>query len=198
MKKLRIVHDTHPMNPRDGDNLGKIACKSARYDLGEEEISDPIEWLENMLGLSHKGVYSNERLLELEDKFFKKYIGHRVYIYDHSGIALSTSPFQCRWDSGQVGYIFISRKDAAKEYGRLNSKKILKILEYLDNEVKDYSSFFEGDVYGYIIEDEDGYEIDSCYGFLGTDWKKNGMADNLEPALWPQLEDAETEYETSY
>jgi hypothetical protein len=28
-----------------------------------------------------------------------------LYLYDHSGLTISTSPFSCRWDSGQVGYI---------------------------------------------------------------------------------------------
>jgi len=34
-------------------------------------------------------------------------------------------------------------------------------------EVKLYDRYLTGDVYGYIIEDDDGNRIDSCWGFYG-------------------------------
>ena len=34
-----------------------------------------------------------------------KYVILPLYLYDHSGITISTGPFSCPWDSGQVGWI---------------------------------------------------------------------------------------------
>ena len=41
-----------------------------------------------------------------------------VYLYDHSGIRISTSPFSCPWDSGQVGVIYCTKKKAVYEFGK--------------------------------------------------------------------------------
>lgn len=31
-----------------------------------------------------------------------------LFLYDHSGITMSTGPFHCPWDSGQVGFIYMT------------------------------------------------------------------------------------------
>jgi septum formation topological specificity factor MinE len=87
-----------------------------------------------------------------------------VYMYDHSGICLNTSGFSCRWDSGQVGFIYVEKEKLIKE--GLSDKSDSEILEYLRNEVKTYSQYLEGDVYHYSIE-KDETDIDSCGGFYG-------------------------------
>ena len=182
------------MNPREEDNLGTMAYKHSRYCLGEESISDPIDWLEEKLNVRKKHVYTNERLQELEEKFFQKFIGHKLYLYDHSGITISTSPFHCQWDSGQVGYIYVTKEKAREEYGRLTKKKIERILSYLDGEVETFDQYLRGDVYGYEILNEDGEHIDSCHGFFGDDPTTNGIKDSIPKELWPQLENIEIEY----
>lgn len=40
-----------------------------------------------------------------------------IYLYDHSGITISTSAFSCRWDSGLVGFIFCSHERFLSETG---------------------------------------------------------------------------------
>ena len=37
----------------------------------------------------------------------------------------------------------------------------------LRSEVETYDDYLTGQVYGYIIEDENGEQLDSCWGFLG-------------------------------
>ena len=39
----------------------------------------------------------------------------------------------------------------------------------LRGEVKVYDQYLQGDVYGYVIEDADGEEIDSSWGYYGDD-----------------------------
>ena len=102
-----------------------------------------------------------------------------LYLYDHSGITMSTSPFSCQWDSGQVGWIFVSKKDVRKEYGvkRIDQKLIDKVTEVLVGEVKTYNMYLMGDVYGYKIYEvstcseghEHKEELDSCWGYYGNE-----------------------------
>ena len=193
--KLRIIQDHDAESPREWDNLGTIAYKLSGYTLGEERIGDPIEWLEGMLDLAPKYEYTNERLSELEDKFYERFIALPLYLYDHSGISISTSPFGCRWDSGKVGYIYVTKEKVREEYGwkRITKEREEDILTYLDGGIKTLDQYLQGDVYRFTLED-DGEEIDSCGGFYGDDWKMNGMADHIERELHDQLEVGEIEY----
>lgn len=200
MKKetLRIFQQVNPPNPRqDYDNLGTMAYKHSRYNLGEEQIGDPIEWLEEKLGLENAYIYNNERLEELESGFFDEFIALPLYLYDHSGITIRTYPFACRWDSGKVGYIYVSKQQARKEYStnRITRKLKNKILDILMFEVQLYDQYLRGDVYGFVIENANQCHIDSCGGFFGTDWNGNGMKDHIPERLHSQLDTVEVNYD---
>lgn len=87
-----------------------------------------------------------------------------VYMYKHSGVAVSTAPFADSWDSGQIGWIILSKEKAAKEFPDNTEEKAL---ETMRNTIKIWGDYLAGDVYGYIITDEDGDEVDSCWGYYG-------------------------------
>jgi hypothetical protein len=97
-----------------------------------------------------------------------------LFLYDHSGITMNTTGFNCRWDSGQVGFIFISKAKALKEFGgKIITKKLRERLEtYLKNEVETYDQYLTGDVWGVQVF-EDGEEVDSCWGFYGYDYAES-------------------------
>jgi hypothetical protein len=143
MKKyeLKIVQDESPESPRTSwDNLGTMVCFHKRYDLGDKtdyRSQDFDSWEE-----LEKGILENEGEVVMLP----------LYLYDHSGITISTSPFGCSWDSGKIGIIFVSKHKIKKE-GIDESK----VLEYLENEVKTYDSYLRGEVYGYDI-----YEVETC------------------------------------
>lgn len=94
-----------------------------------------------------------------------------LYLYEHSGITMNTTGFSCRWDSGQVGMIAVSRETVRNEWKvkRIGPKLEKKIREYLRGEVEAYDMELRGDVYYYCIETEDGELIDSCGGCYGDD-----------------------------
>lgn len=100
------------------------------------------------------GKYSDE--LELP----KKVTWSFLYLYDHSGITISMNPFSCRFDSGIVGIIYMI-DDPKNPMSYEDQHKIMK------RETKAYDDYLTGNCYGYIIEDKEGNELDSCYGFLG-------------------------------
>lgn len=109
------------------------------------------------------------------DKVLAKHIIELpLYLYDHSGITMSTGAFGCPWDSGQVGFIYVEIAAAKVEYGWsvLSSKRRKQLTDYLDSEVKTYDHFLTGQVYGFRVEEWDGEEwvdADDCFGFYGDD-----------------------------
>jgi hypothetical protein len=51
-------------------------------------------------------------------------------------------------------------------------------------DVEVYRQWAEGEVYGYIVErGDDGKEVDSCFGFIGTEWAEEAAREALESAV---------------
>ena len=95
------------------------------------------------------------------------------FLYDHSGLSISSGPFSCRWDSGWFGIVAGSVEQVKKEYGWkvLTQSRRKKIEEYLQNEIDTYNEYLHGEVYGFQVtpEDDDTEILDSCWGFFGDD-----------------------------
>lgn len=164
---LRILPDPDPPNPRDDDNLGTMICFHNRYNLGDKTklTSDNFK--------SWK---------ELEDYLIKKEgaaVILPIYIYDHSGITISTQPFSCPWDSGQIGFIYVSREKLLDEYNKKYVTHALKVKAagILRDEVDAYDVYLQGDYWGYEIVDENDNPVDSCWGYDDYNYcKKEGQA----------------------
>jgi hypothetical protein len=144
--KIRIEPDPDPMSPREWDNLGIIAFWHRRYNYDERkghetEGLDPKsfqEWLD-----AHPEVQYR-----------------KLFMLDHSGLRFSTSDFGDRWDSGQVGFIY-STPERIKWLGA----PLDSVLRQLDNEVAELDAYVSGAYCGCIIEDENGNQLESCWGF---------------------------------
>ena len=176
--KLCIYQDDIRPDPREnGEFLGTMVYSHRDYILGDvkaENIDCYSSW----------------------DEWFAHELGDDVialplYMYDHSGITIRTHPFNCPWDSGQVGYIYVTKEDVRKEWNvkRISSKLKKKIIDILEAEIEVYDQWGRGDVYGFVLSkkcscNECNHEhddvIDSCWGFYGTDWEYNGMTDHLD------------------
>lgn len=165
-------------DPRSWDNMGTMVCFHRRYSLGDKH------------DIKH-GDFSGWN--EMEQYITKKLDAAVVlplYMYDHSGITIRTYPFDCRWDSGQIGFIYATRKSIRESYGvKLVTKKVIERVEkHLKSEVETYDQYVTGDVYGFKLStvnvladgEEEKEETDSCWGFFGTDWKTNGIFDHVE------------------
>jgi len=158
-KTLEIVHDEDADSPRDWDNLTKMVCFHRRYRLGD--LSD--SYIEDDYS-SWDELY--EDIMRRDNPLVIK----PLYMYDHSGITISTEPFSCSWDSGQIGYVFITPQRAEELGVAIWDDEpwfdYIKRLEgYLKNEVKMYDNYVTGDVYGYRVVDQEGNEEDSCWGY---------------------------------
>ena len=155
--QIEIIPDDDPMNPRTDycDPLGSMICFHRRYSLGDKHnFEDPDEAREF---LKDKGIA----------------IVLPLYLYDHSGITMSVNPFSCPWDSGQVGWIYITKEEIRQEYHckRISKKMIEQVKGYLINDVITYDQYLTGDVYGFRITDtETDEEIESCWGIYGEEY----------------------------
>lgn len=156
---IKIEQDECDESPRDWENLGTMVCFHRRYDLGDKnDFSTPDDFDE-----WYKANKQNVLILL------------PLFLYDHSGISMSTScayPYNDCWDAGQVGWIYVEKETVRKEWKvKRISPRIKKLaLNNLLSEVKAYDQYLTGDVYFYSIENADNDQLDSCGGFYGYDY----------------------------
>jgi len=169
--QINIVQDEDPEDPREWSNLGRMLCAHKRYNLGDPlDVAAP--------GWSSEWTTGFCNWAEIEEAIYDELdaaVCVPLYMYDHSGISISTSrtwPYDCPWDSGQIGYIYATREDILAEFGgkRLSSKLRQQVEEILIIEVNTYNLYITGQVYGYVTTDKEGETIDSCFGFYDTDY----------------------------
>ena len=153
---VKTIIDNDPLDPRkDYDNCGTMVCFHKRYNLGDKHEYDPC-------------LYFSQKALE-KAILKKENVGVilPIYMYEHSGITIKTTPFNCPWDSGLVGYIFISKEKIRKEFScKLITKKVLeKVTDCLISEVKIYDAYLRGENYMWVVLDGEN-EIQTCGGYI--------------------------------
>lgn len=182
--QLELHQDYSPQSPREWDNLGTMACFHTRYDLGDEGH-----------GIDQSDFSGWEAIEDHIDFENPDCVILPLYLYDHSGITIKTTPFSCPWDSGQIGFIFITRDKINEEYGNHGGRTDEEIEQFLRNEVAVYDQYLTGDIYGFILrdkpcehcDDETGDELNSCWGFYGDNPIDNGIVDHLEEKYAKEL-----------
>lgn len=188
-----IVHDNYPENPRDESYpVGTMWCWHRKYSLGsKEERRDPRRPNAGSLG----GWDEVEKAIMRE---INPVVILPVYMYDHGGVSLSSSPFGCPWDSGKVGYIFAERK-VLKDFGaKIATAKVkAKIVEAMKAEIRQYSAYANGETYCWRLL-KDGEVVDSCSGYCGDDVEhlfedaRASMNAELSAAYHPRRKEQET------
>jgi len=151
---IKTEQDKDATSPRENDNIGTMVCSHRKYNLGNIQNMDQDEFdkIRNSL----------------------EYISLPIYMYEHSGITISTKPFNSYFDSGLLGMIYVEIEKAKKEWGELFS--IQTVENGLNAEVEEYNQYLTGDVWCYFVydknpeENEDSEPLDSCCGFYGEDF----------------------------
>ena len=155
---IEVHQDMDPENPaKEFDDLVKYACLHGRYDLGTVDL----------------------KTVEEVDAHLKetRAVAYPLYLMDHSGLSLSISASAFRacdaagWDWGMLGYVFMERDDILKEYStKIVTKAVReKVFKWLEGSVETYSKYLEGRVYGFVVNDSEGVDVHSCWGFYDTD-----------------------------
>lgn len=145
--EYEIRQDEAADNPRtEWDHLGTILYTSHRYLLGDRRVAaDEIDQV----------VHDNDNICL------------PVYAYIHGGVALSTGPFTCPWDSGQCGVIYTTKAKALEWYDKeeLTPELVDKAMHDLKAEVEELNQYFGGEVVEWVMLDDDGSIVDSCGGY---------------------------------
>ena len=181
---INVYYDTDPQSPREWDNLGTIYSNSRNYDPDKHSIDEIL----------------NDEGTGLSDEFKKNYIWLKIRGYEHSGLTISCNggyPYNDPWDSGLFGIIAVSKADAIKEYGKKICTKEVRerALRCLEGEVETLDMYYTGETYGYVIEDEDGCEIESCWGYFGSEWVDKDIIPECKSIIDHEIEAQEKEHE---
>lgn len=205
---LEVIQDEYPDDPRNWSNVCTMVCWHRRYKLGDDHSFESLyefmqhlyldvigkHWCDEHESDDWQDVYKE---LQNTDLVLIK----QINLYDHSGITISTSsgyPYNDRWDSCCVGFIYVTKKTIFKECGGITEENWKdRADEYLEGEVQTYDQYLRGDIYGYVLtkkvihqekcphcgevikEYEDEEEVDSCWGFYGDCLEENGILDNI-------------------
>mgnify|MGYP006883104476 CR=1 FL=1 len=148
---LTIKYDGCIMeSPREWDNVGTCVFLGRHSRLGDDHDIDNVEDA---------------------DKIENRSISLPVYMYSHSGETIATTPFSCPWDSGKLGFIYVTQKQAMERMGwkSITPKRKKQLLEILEAEIKVLDQYIRGEVYGFE-HNKPNEEEDSCWGFYGDDF----------------------------
>jgi hypothetical protein len=139
-----VKYDDFPIDPIEYSEIAFILFHK-KYDLGNEHdmnIEDYATW--------------EEMQAELESTF--DYVTP-VYMYEHSGVALKTTSFGDRWDSGQIGFACANYKD-------LGLTEWQDVDQLISNLLHEYQNYINGETYCVFIYDSETKEqIDCMSGF---------------------------------
>ena len=132
---LKIYYDSNSDSPREWDNMTQMIFTGTKQHLGDKH------------NVSFDGGYdSREDFIDRGEEMVRKAIKDvvhckAVHLYSHSGQSISTSygyPYNCRWDSGTIGFVIITKEAIRKSYSIKNvtKKYIDKCEAMLDAEVE--------------------------------------------------------------
>lgn len=163
---IRICYDENADSPREWDNVGTIYSNHRDYNPDGHKI-DEIE---------------NEEGKLVSEELDRRFIWLPVYYYEHGELSVSTKrdyPYNDRWDSGLFGIIAVEKERLRKEQGwkAITKKRREQILRSLEGEIETFDSYCRGEVYGFVVDNEEGEWINSCYGYYGDEGMKDAIFD---------------------
>jgi len=179
--KLEIKADCDPGSPRDWDNMGQMVCFHARYNFGDKH------------DYRHEDYADWDAIQEQIEKDYNVAIILPMFMMDHSGLSICCDSSMFRacdsagWDWGQIGFVFVTVEKLKEEYSvdEITDDILEMATKVLLGEVETYNQYVSGEVYGFVLYDtcptcgNEGKEIDSCWGFFGSNFKENGIIDHL-------------------
>ena len=204
---LMVQPDDILISPREVDeHFGTMVCFHPRYALGDSHnYMDKDDFLREMylntVGNDERGMERYENMVNMV--WSRKMTGPNpderavdnttLYLLDHSGLAMKTTSFHDPWDSGQIGWIYVSKEDALKEFGgeKMTGAIKKKAEDLMRGEVAAYDCYLRGECYGFELY-KNGELEDSCWGFMGdfSDVCKN-MAEYLPEGCKDMVEHLE-------
>lgn len=155
MNSVTLEQETDIDDPRgEYDHFGTMVCFHKRYTLGDK----------------HGMTVEEATHLERD----KNVVSLPLYLYDHSGITMAVTPFSCPWDSGKVGFIYVTKNEIRSLFNvkRVTKKLVNEVLDILRQEVTEYDQYLTGDVWCIIEKDTQGNVVDSLGQLYGSKYAR--------------------------
>lgn len=182
MTVFRVFTDPDPDDPRTAwANTGIVHCQHRRYALGDKGAESPFK---------DSDYEAPDGALQLRDDIV---LAKPIYLYDHSGITVSHSPFSCPWDSGRVGTNYLT-EEGLQAFMRgsdwLREEALTWADACLDDELRVYDAFLCGEVWCWTRFGDNGDDDETMCGYYGGSLEENGMLYDVLPEEREALKDA--------
>ena len=153
---INVGYDECPENPRDFDEIAIIYSNHKRLNPDNHSIEELLD---------------EDGYLNMEGK-----IGLMVWLFEHSNYTFKTTELEdsnpfgngvyARFDSGQFGVIAMDI-EVAKTLWKDEWETMAK--QHMQNAIKDYNAFANGNIYSYEITAGDGTAVDYSGGFYDVE-----------------------------
>lgn len=154
----------YPDSPRNWDNLGYFVTVDRNYDS-----PDKNETLQAIVKNSGNVANNQKEHMALIAFAIKKQMDEKVLIiypvtkYEHGGVSYSLG-VKNGFDYSNNGFYIVTDK-TAKVLGT-PKKSFEKVIE---REISAYNKYANGEIYSFVLYDENGEMEDSCGGFYDLD-----------------------------
>ena len=193
---VELHYDESPSSPRDNDGNGTfLGFPHRSYTIGDEQV-DPSRWEFDCTVCDADGEitstnvdgkqvtaeckacegYGRTSVRSFDDAV--RYVRENydavgpvlnVVMYDHGNVSYSVGRHYDEWDGGNAGLTFYTAKQI-KDMGHETQPSDEDLTKWLTGEIDEYSKWASGEVYGYVIKDRNGDDVDSCWGFIGHEY----------------------------
>lgn len=95
-----------------------------------------------------------------------------------------------------IQYAVVHREQLKKEYldfGYSMRKALYYARQCAKGEFETFKAWADGEVYGYVVKDEDGEVVDSCWGYYGDDGEKEARREAESYIAWKIEDDQKQE-----
>lgn len=154
------------------DLLGTVNVFSRRYSIGHEHDYDTKSDLLLCLAINYNDSVEEiendeERINRIDGIIEENYVILDLYLYDHSGQSISTSPYSCIWDSGHAGYVYADFDKIKKWFkvDEITEEIKQRAIEVIEGEIKELDRWVRGDTYfeGAIRHNDEWVDWVGCY-----------------------------------
>jgi hypothetical protein len=173
MKTIVVRSDSAPPDVRDAEHTDDVMFCGyhRRYTLGDKGAADPC-----------RGIVHDE--FEIDGNLAPVCLP--IYLYDHSGLTVAHTPFACKWDSGLLGWHYMTKDVFEKVFS--NDRE--QALRFLKARLEEYDFWLRGECWGFEVTNEDGELGDCFYGYFGDTLEATGMQVDVEKDLQEALVEA--------
>jgi hypothetical protein len=179
---VRIVNDEDPQEPDWGEDEMFLTCPKKGYTFGRRTRALPAPEHHLPWGIGPWAEYGDEipkppsqggesEAYDLYEEWQAEYDDtyvvwpFRCYNAHGSGTGQLHVVGEERWEDAD-GWVYVKRIQSSLERLAYPDRDETTLRDQL---IEVYAQWANGDVWGFIVEDSDGEELDSCWGFYGTE-----------------------------